>query len=245
MKGKAVKRVCLCAVVFVPCQRIALACQVGAYLIFLAGIKGKLKKKMGFSTQKNFIVGAGGNSFCLVILVMWNVAYVVGVLCQRVVYKPRVFERHCFSRNFCNGMVKPFCYHGVPAVHDFFLHLFVKGKHHNAACVPVQPVNGKRPVSCRKSTPRAHDFFQKVKCGSCLASGVWNGKQTRGLVYDNNVLVFVKNFYLLAAIVCLVFALKLGACLYVVQRLAWRRIHFFLFPIIWIKTKKMPIRIIR
>ena len=94
-------------------------------------------------------MSAGSNRFKIVSLVilitlLWNKAYIMGILCKRIINKPGLGKRFCTPADFCNSMIETLCYHSVPGIHDFFLSLLGKCEHHNAACIAVQAVNNIR-----------------------------------------------------------------------------------------------------
>ena len=163
MKAQPVERISFRAVVLVTCERIMPVCKMCANLIFLSRIKFKFKKRMGRSALDNNKICSCFHGFCIVIRPVLYIAHMVCILCKGIIDKSTVRQRSMMASGiFRHGMIDSASDHFLPGTHDFFLNVFVEGKHHYTACIPVQTVNDKGSVCRRICTFFAHDFFNHV-----------------------------------------------------------------------------------
>ena len=84
---------------------------------------------------------------CRAVTLFWYKTDVVRIIRNLIINKPGLSKRiFWITRIFRNGAVKPFGNNRLPVVHNFFLRLFRKRKHHNAGSIAVKPVDYKRSV---------------------------------------------------------------------------------------------------
>ena len=158
------------------------------------------------------------NCFCIVIGPVFYIADMMCILCKGIIDKSTVRQRSMMASGiFRHGMIDSASDHFLPGTHDFFLNVFVEGKHHYAARVPVQTVNNKRPVGCSVCAFLPHDFFKNIYGRAGLASRIWNRQKARRFVDYNYILVFIENLNAFLAIITLVFPFILRACLYMME----------------------------
>ena len=201
-----------CPVVLVPCQGAAQEGEVGAYLVFLAGVQGQLKERVGRPPCDDSVMGHGADSLLQPFVpVLRDVGDVVGILGEGLVYRPRL-GKLCFAplpagRVLCDRPVDLAGVAVVPAGDELPLGGLAEGKDHHPARVPVQSVDDERPVALGPSSPAPKYLFDCLQGGSGLAAWVGHGEHPRGLLDDDDVLVLVQNPYPLPSVVGLVLPL--------------------------------------
>ena len=168
---------------------------------------------MGGSLKKHLVMSAGGNGFKVVTLfilitLLWNKANIVGILCKRVINETCLRKRLSAASYFCNGMIKTLGHHLMPGLHDFFLGLFVKCKHHNTACIAVQPVNNKGLMFSICQPLLSKKFLQNRLCRTRLTSRIWNRKHSARFINHSNPLIMKKQFNLFPPKISLMRSLK-------------------------------------